>query len=388
MGDEVSPTLREPPAQHGGATSVAWPRIRLPDGGSSWTAGDIRIIALPDGLTGFWNKISLFRHDMFEPRATILYLDLDLVVVGAIDFLLDDPGGFRMIGNWRTKQAMNSSVMRFRRNRRTPTSASSNARKKIMSSGRYAGDQNWITEQIPQATFFPSRKIVSYRLDLPSHVFPLAKKVGLDFSFIKAAHFMTVAPPPDASIVVFHGKPDPEDVMDAPYGPWKRAPSSTSIGARWSRTHLLPPVARKVVPRQYPEMNVITRLKEVFGGSPAEERVYRAPPMTEAHAAAIRLIAPHFDYAPDARYHDAWEMDQNANCWREFRVLRPILDSLPKPRRILEIRPASGVRWCSSQGSSTGATPSCMHTRARDRPRETQSSGRASRVHSAEISRR
>ena len=188
-------------------------------------AGDIRIIALPDGLTGFWNKISLFRHDMFEPRATILYLDLDLVVVGAIDFLLDDPGGFRMIGNWRTKRAMNSSVMRFQAGEQAHAYERFIERpQEIMSSGRYAGDQNWITEQIPQATFFPSRKIVSYKLDLPSHVFPLAKKVGLDFSFIKAAHFMTVAPPPDASIVVFHGKPDPEDVMDAPYGPWKRAP--------------------------------------------------------------------------------------------------------------------------------------------------------------------
>jgi hypothetical protein len=35
---------------------------------------------------------------------------------------------------------------------------------------------------------------------------------------------MTVSPPEGAAIVVFHGKPDPEDVMDAPYGPWKRAP--------------------------------------------------------------------------------------------------------------------------------------------------------------------
>ena len=54
------------------------------------------------------------------------------------------------------------------------------------------------------------------------------------------------------------------------------------------------------------------------------------------------MIAPHFDYAPDARYHDAWEKDQNANCWREFRVLRPVLDTLPKPPRILEIGPGLG----------------------------------------------
>ena len=59
---------------------------------------------------------------------------------------------------------------------------------------------------------------------MPSHVLPMAKKLGLDFSWIKAPGWMEVSPPEGASIVVFHGKPDPEDVMDAPYGPWKRAP--------------------------------------------------------------------------------------------------------------------------------------------------------------------
>lgn len=89
-------------------------------------------------------------------------------------------------------------------------------------------------------------------------------------------------------------------------------------------------------------MNIIVRLKEALGISPRVERIYRAPPITEAHAAAIRLIAPHFDYAPDAGYHDAWERNQNANCWQEFRVLRPVFDALPKPRRVLEIGPGLG----------------------------------------------
>jgi SAM-dependent methyltransferase len=89
-------------------------------------------------------------------------------------------------------------------------------------------------------------------------------------------------------------------------------------------------------------MNVIGRLREALRLPRREERVYRAPPITESHVAAIRLIAPHFDYPPDARYHDDWEKDQNANCWREFRVLQPLTDTLAKPRRILEIGPGLG----------------------------------------------
>jgi hypothetical protein len=186
---------------------------------------EIRTLSLPDHLTGFWNKISLFRRDLFEPGRTVIYLDLDLVIVGRLDFLLDRPGGFRFIGSWRRKRAMNSSVMRFQAGGQAHVYERFIERaEEIVSSGRYAGDQNWITEQIPDATFFPPGKIVSYKLDMPSHVLPLAKKLGLDFGFIKAPRFLTVAPPEGASIVVFHGKPDPEDVMDSPCGPWKRAP--------------------------------------------------------------------------------------------------------------------------------------------------------------------
>jgi len=198
--------------------------VCLTDDPSGLDAG-ISTRPLPDRFTGFWNKISLFRRGLFEPGRTIIYLDLDLVIVGSLDFLLDAPGGFRFIGNWGKKPAMNSSVMRFQADEQAQVyERFSDRADEIVRSGRYAGDQNWITEQIPDAAFFPPRKIVSYKLDLPSHVFPLAKRIGLDFSFIKAPRFMTVATPPDASIVVFHGKPDPEDVMDAPYGPWKRAP--------------------------------------------------------------------------------------------------------------------------------------------------------------------
>ncbi len=182
----------------------------------------IGTVPLPPGLVGYWNKVSLFKAGLFEPGNRILYLDLDVVVVASIDFLHQGSGELHAIRNWRTKSgAFNSSVMYFEAGRYDfvfdrflPQAAEVVA--------RHIGDQDWICEQVPEAKSFPVGKIVSYKKDLNAHIFLAAKKLGLDF--LKAPHFMTVSPPPGASIVVFHGKPDPEDVMDAPYGPWKRAP--------------------------------------------------------------------------------------------------------------------------------------------------------------------
>jgi hypothetical protein len=185
----------------------------------------IETIALPADLPGYWNKLSLFKAGLLPAGATIIYLDLDVVIVGSIDFLLDDPGGLVVIREWGTVSgAFNSSVMRFEAgrhpfifNRFYPWAA------EIISSSRYIGDQDWIAEQVPEAKSFPKGKIVSYKRDLRSHALPFAKSLRLDF-LVKAPRFMTVSPPSEAAIVVFHGKPDPEDVMESSYGPWKRAP--------------------------------------------------------------------------------------------------------------------------------------------------------------------
>lgn len=185
----------------------------------------IAVVPLPAGFEGYWNKISLFRDDLFERGRVMLYLDLDVVVVGPLDFMLDGPPGFRISRNLGVKAGYNSSVMRIPAGELAFVHERFAARaKEIVSSGRYVGDQDWIYEQVPGAAFFPDGKIVSYKKDLASHVFPLAKKLDLKYRWIRAPHAMTVEPPPNASVVVFHGKPDPEDVMDKPYGPWKRAP--------------------------------------------------------------------------------------------------------------------------------------------------------------------
>ncbi len=185
---------------------------------------DIQPIALPDaGYSGWWNKISLFRGDLFPPGRTLLYFDVDVVIVGPLDFMLDGNADFTIARAFSKNLGFNSSVMRLRAGALTYVyERFAEDAENVTTSVRFAGDQNWIQAQVPDAALFPPDRIVSYKKDLNAHIFLSAKKLGLDF--LKAPHFMTVSPPPGASIVVFHGKPDPEDVMDAPYGPWKRAP--------------------------------------------------------------------------------------------------------------------------------------------------------------------
>jgi hypothetical protein len=188
---------------------------------------DIRPIRLPDAsFTGFWTKISLFRSDLFEPGRTVLYFDVDVVILGPLDFMLKEQSAdLTIVRAFSENFGFNSSVMRFRAGALSHVydRFSGNAAA-IVASGDYSGDQSWIHAQVPGAALFPAGKIVSYKKDMRSHLLLAAKKLGLDLPWLKAPHWMTVSPPAGASIVVFHGKPDPEDVMDAPYGPWKRAP--------------------------------------------------------------------------------------------------------------------------------------------------------------------
>lgn len=185
----------------------------------------IGTLPLPKGYAGFWNKVSLFRRGLFEHDRLLLYLDVDLVVVGPLDFLLEGQADLTVIGSFGGGDGINSSVMRIRAGSLPQVyDHFEEDAEAIVASGRYPGDQDWIHAQVPNAALFPPNKIVSYKKDMNSHVLLLTKKLGLDFPWIRAPYWMSVSPPEDASIVVFHGKPDPEDVMDRPYGPWKRAP--------------------------------------------------------------------------------------------------------------------------------------------------------------------
>jgi len=140
---------------------------------------DITAIDLPPGLTGWWNKVALFKPGMFPPKSRIVYLDLDVIVCGPLEPLIDHPG---IASDW-LQGGYNSSVMVWNEGEHdgvwhlyTPLAASF-----------MHGDQDWI-EQVSKWPSLPSDWIVSYRLHAQEW------------------------PPEGAMIVAFHGEPKPHEI--------------------------------------------------------------------------------------------------------------------------------------------------------------------------------
>ncbi len=143
-----------------------------------------RFVCLDDSpFPGWWAKISLFEPGRFEGR--VLYLDLDVTVVGMLDEIANYPVPFAAIKNWM-KTPINSSVMVW--DYGVMDHVFLNFTEVDME--RLHGDQNWIAEQMPHAEVFPREWCVSYRKSVK--------------------RFRAV--PPGAKIVVFHGSPKPWEV--------------------------------------------------------------------------------------------------------------------------------------------------------------------------------
>ena len=135
---------------------------------------------------GWWAKISLFEPGRFRGR--VLYLDLDLTVVGGLNDLMyyDDP--FVAIKDYQHPMTINSSVMSW--DAGVADHVFSEFSPSVME--RFRGDQNWINNRIPTARRFPKEWCVSYK----ATVKPLGRV------------------PDGARIVVYHGDPKPWDLVE------------------------------------------------------------------------------------------------------------------------------------------------------------------------------
>ena len=185
---------------------------------------EIKVLELEkEGLQGWWNKLLLFKNPFYSLEGTALYFDLDVVITGSLDFIVEQPDPFCIIRGWSRNKMWNSSVMKFELNQYAHIWESFLEQKeKVLES--YAGDQEWIFKCMPDAATFPADKIVSYKKSCNSKAFRHLNKLFLGKLEFKAPRKAKTNLPPGASIVVFHGKPDPEDVKHGPCGVWKHAP--------------------------------------------------------------------------------------------------------------------------------------------------------------------
>lgn len=145
----------------------------------SGLAEDIEVRHLPPGLEGWWNKVYLFKSDLFPDKTRLVFLDLDVVVSAGIEDLINTKG---IAADW-LQGGYNSSVMVWDNgehrdiwNKFKPDTA-----------GRFHGDQDWITE-LGGWDYLPTDWVVSYRLHAQEW------------------------PPEKAKVVAFHGQPKPHEI--------------------------------------------------------------------------------------------------------------------------------------------------------------------------------
>lgn len=195
--------------------------VCLTDDGSGLDPG-IRMVPLPESSLEFcWTKLWLFSPELAACGSTLLYLDLDVVITGGLDALLQYRNDLNFVGvldwnRWWNPQ-YNSSVMRFTAGthgdlythfmeavsagklvkRREWDDYLQSKDKVVYWRGlrRFGGDQEWISKKLREQgrlrdRSYPGPWILSYKRHCRKGV------------------------PPGCKVMVFHGEPKPHEVSD------------------------------------------------------------------------------------------------------------------------------------------------------------------------------
>lgn len=185
----------------------------------------------------WWNKVHIFnKHMPFE--GTVLYMDLDVVIFRNIDNLWSFAGdnSFAIIQDFnrcriKNYHVKNSSVMKWQHGKyhnlyenfiQDP--------KQIMK--RYRGDQDYLTASVHQAVTWPTNWIMSYKWEIglepgekrnsPNDKFVTQRYTTETYTVIKNGTKKVKTKrikhnlPDDCSVAVFHGKPNPEQIVHDP----------------------------------------------------------------------------------------------------------------------------------------------------------------------------
>jgi hypothetical protein len=72
------------------------------------------------------------------------------------------------------------------------------------------------------------------------------------------------------------------------------------------------------------------------------ELFFRAPELDPEMLEAVKLITPQFHLRENEESRKLWELSQNGSCWGEYEALAPVLEALPRPRKVLDIGPGLG----------------------------------------------
>jgi hypothetical protein len=148
---------------------------------------------LDEPLSGWWHKVTLFKERPYGLTGRILFLDLDVVVTGSLDEMVDFPSDFAIIRDYAKPNTYNSSAFLLKVGARPQVWSGFNGD----AVRRYPGDQDWITAKAPGADLWPDGWTPSYK-----------------FGQLQEAR------PAGAKVVVFHGQPKPHECGGWVKGAW------------------------------------------------------------------------------------------------------------------------------------------------------------------------
>lgn len=149
-------------------------------------------IALKHDWPAWWSKIELFRKGVLKNDT--LYLDLDTVITGNMDDVVNQSSDFAMLKNFHDDKMVGSGVMWFRK---VPHEVYDKFVQKPwewieyyqkFKFGNHVGDQAFIYDTLFGIDFIESDRIKSYKKHCREEL------------------------PQDASIVCFHGLPRPDQI--------------------------------------------------------------------------------------------------------------------------------------------------------------------------------
>lgn len=140
---------------------------------------------LHGGLTGWWNKLWLFKNGLWNVGDRIVYFDLDTVITGDLTDIINYSGDFAILRDFYRPHGLGSGVMAW------SGGWGAHLWREYEKAGfpdMQGGDQAWIESHVLRPDIlqdlFPSQ-IVSYKVSARSHI------------------------PDKAKIVAFHGEPRP-----------------------------------------------------------------------------------------------------------------------------------------------------------------------------------
>ena len=188
---EASRSVPEPYIKH---SLTDWPGIAGPR--KSW-----------------WYKLQMFDPDHFQGR--LLYFDLDVVIMGNLDWMLElDTEYFWAIRDFRHHfrgawWSVNSSIMIWDTGRLAYVWQDFCTHNIQAITRQHAGDQDYLNRVIDDKVrrYLDSNKVRSWRWEI--------KDGGMDFKrrTYRRPDAGSIVPP-DTAVMVFHGQPKPHEIQD------------------------------------------------------------------------------------------------------------------------------------------------------------------------------